>query len=513
MKKFLEYKMLCAKFNVISFVAVCTLATPLHGQVIEEDDGYARSSTDKFFGTAAATVSNGSSHQVSYQALEIGYDTRFARERGRFYFSGIGTNTDVELDLELKDSARRDNQDMLPQTRTREIDEDDFDVRDAFIQYDLTDDLVFSFGRRRVTWGQFDLLSPVNLALPLTPQTAELTSGKIDTMVPQDQVALSWFPGERVEIQAYYFASTQIDWLVEDVLEGDDTETIYNGMVPDEVAADQEDFEDHEHYAARVLFYFDWGTLGLTYHDGQDSLAFNSDLATLECNDASPGAGGCDLAQAINVRRHTDLPDAESYGLELAIPAGKWVYKFEVLHQETVTDLEGFSIRGDAAGGVRNYLNRVITDNGGRLYLPVDRTYFAIGADSDRDNWRFNLSLVGLSESYDDDDLIDAEEAEFDRDRGSVVFPAVNIARYIGGDKQKELGFIGGFLGPYAGASIYYKSHIGDDFRWIIGVEAVRSLRDDLLSESNADDQPNNDRYELADDLSAGVRVSLIYDF
>ena len=36
------------------------------------------------FGTAGAVIVNGSSTQASYQSLELGYDTLFAQERGRF---------------------------------------------------------------------------------------------------------------------------------------------------------------------------------------------------------------------------------------------------------------------------------------------------------------------------------------------------------------------------------------------------------------------------------------------
>ena len=501
---------------------VCTVAVllgvlsalstaPSHGQTIVEDETYKRDSSDKWFGKLSAVGANGSSHQATYQALEIGYDTPFSDDNGRFYFSGIATNTDLELDLELRQSSQNDPNDDRPRTRTQEEDESDLDVRDAFIQYDLPGDLVFTLGRRRVAWGQFELVSPVNLALPLTPQTAEPVASKINTLVPQDQVALSWFPGERTEVQAYYFFNTNVDWLIEEVVSGDATERTYTGTNLDEPQpADRRDLEDHSAYAARVLFYRDWGTIGLTYHKGRDALALNSDNATLQCNsDDAFDRSVCPNDQAINVRRHTDLPEAENYGLEISIPSGQWVWKFELLRQETTTDLEGFSIPGDAAGGARDFLNRVITENGGRLFVPVDRTYIAIGADSDRDKWRFNLSLLALQEDFDNPSLIDDEEREFGSDRGTVVFPAINIARYIAGDKQREVGFVGGFLGAYAGVSLYYASHRGDNFRWVAGVEAASNLRNDLVAENN----PDNDRYELADDLSAGVRVSLIYDF
>ena len=126
--------------------------------------------------------------------------------------------------------------------------------------------------------------------------------------------------------------------------------------------SDQQDLTDHSAFAARVLFYFNWGTLGFTYHDGNDSLVFDTpDLATLErlLPDGVTDATATDTTdRAYNVRRHTDLPEAENYGIELAIPRGKWVYKFELLHQKTTASLEGQSMYFDrvpeavSSGGV-----------------------------------------------------------------------------------------------------------------------------------------------------------------
>ena len=90
---------------------------------------------------------------ASYQSLELGYDTLFAQERGRFYFNGVGTNTSLELDLELTGRARRENEQANPDERlqqqvTRELEEDDFAVKDAFVQYNFSDNLQFTTGRR-----------------------------------------------------------------------------------------------------------------------------------------------------------------------------------------------------------------------------------------------------------------------------------------------------------------------------------------------------------------------------
>ena len=485
---------------------------------------------------------NGSSTQASYQSLELGYDTLFAQERGRFYFSGVGTNTSLELDLELTDrvTTTEGNPDNLEPEVTRELEEDDFDVKDAFVQYNFSDNLQFTAGRRRIAWGQFELISPVNFALPLTPQTAEPITGKINTVVPQDQVSFTWLPSERVEVQSYYFPTTNIDFLIEDVLQGNDTDSVYLKTditvstslsdEPSDEPSDQHDLTDHSAFATRALFYFNWGTLGFTYHDGNDSLVFNRpDLATLELLTNDPTDE--DTTFAYNVRRHTDLHEAENYGIELAIPRGKWVYKFEVLHQKTTASLYGQSTYFDGvppAGtsdsdilhrAEYDYFEAVRTTNNDQLYVPVERQYIAIGADSDRDKWRFNASLLIIRESFDSvgDRLIKLEEAaEFSIGRGDTVpLPAINVARYLGGNKEKEVGFAGGFLGTYFGASFYYTARVRENFRWLASLEAISNLRDQLVSISDDPDNPdrNSGDYRLAGGISSGFRVNLIYDF
>ena len=61
----------------------------------------------------------------------------------------MGTNTSLELDLELTEGAREENaeendpDERLPQQATRELEEGNFEVKDAFVQYNFSDNLQF----------------------------------------------------------------------------------------------------------------------------------------------------------------------------------------------------------------------------------------------------------------------------------------------------------------------------------------------------------------------------------
>ncbi|MDA7955908.1 MAG: hypothetical protein MPK11_02910 [Gammaproteobacteria bacterium] len=531
-------------FRLCAALSAALLLAPAHAQVIEEDEVYSTApARGDFFGRLSGVSAPGSSTTALYQALQIGYDTAFAGESGRFYFSGLGSNTDLDLDLVLKDSSKQERNQAcitpssakcmelrgLEDEQTITIAESAFDVRDAFLQFDLPGAMEFTLGRRRLSWGQFDLFSPINLALPLTPQSAEPVIDKISSLVAQDQVGLAWFPGERMEIQAYQFYGVHLDPLIERILElqqenGDELYSPTGASLPSPTK-EPNDFTDHDQTGGRILFYPGWGILGFTYLDGVDTLSFGEDLAKAELVN-----GATDVYNVIN---NTDLPEAESFGFELAIPAGNWTWKFEYLQQESFTDISGvvggefitrmigtppepFTPSGQAFYNA--VFNADMRSGGaadvGKLYVPVERTLIAFGADVETDNWRLNLMILGIDQSFDtkDEELLKLGDAAFGTsasDRESQVAPTINIARYLDGDKQRETGFLAGFLGTYFGASFYYTSTIGDNFRWTLSAEAISNLRDDLAAETNAD----GNRYELADDISSGGRFSFIYNF
>ncbi|MDA7971454.1 MAG: hypothetical protein MPK10_02590 [Gammaproteobacteria bacterium] len=531
-------------FRLCAALSAALLLAPAHAQVIEEDEVYSTApARGDFFGRLSGVSAPGSSTTALYQALQIGYDTAFAGESGRFYFSGLGSNTDLDLDLVLKDSSKQERNQAcitpssakcmelrgLEDEQTITIAESAFDVRDAFLQFDLPGAMEFTLGRRRLSWGQFDLFSPINLALPLTPQSAEPVIDKISSLVAQDQVGLAWFPGERMEIQAYQFYGVHLDPLIERILElqqenGDELYSPTGASLPSPTK-EPNDFTDHDQTGGRILFYPGWGILGFTYLDGVDTLSFGEDLAKAELVN-----GATDVYNVIN---NTDLPEAESFGFELAIPAGNWTWKFEYLQQDSFTDISGvvggefitrmigtppepFTPSGQAFYNA--VFNADMRSGGaadvGKLYVPVERTLIAFGADVETDNWRLNLMILGIDQSFDtkDEELLKLGDAAFGTsasDRESQVAPTINIARYLDGDKQRETGFLAGFLGTYFGASFYYTSTIGDNFRWTLSAEAISNLRDDLAAETNAD----GNRYELADDISSGGRFSFIYNF
>ncbi len=590
----------------MSAAAAIFAAFGAHAQIIEEDDGaYSAKPKGDFFGTLSGTGSVGTGVTHSYGSLQLGFDMPFARERGRVYFNGLASSSDLTVERTLTDAAKRNpmpDEDGNPEPETDDLTvrDDTSIVNDAFVQFDLLRNLEVTAGRRRVNWGQFELLSPISLSLPVSLQSADAVTDKIATLFAQDQVALTWFPTPRMEISGYYFNSVQLDPLFESVLSGGSqpegaTDDIYNvnlatasgRITQDEVLAPDNDLTDHEHGALRVVFYNNWGTLGFTYHDTNDSLGFESKNARLACNGtidaivaedpsvvrgegrkreligldprvetgagtAARPTGSCvqttssnvavlpsthpkamnGKAEIYNVFSNANLFPTENYGIELAFPRGDWVWKFEMLYSDTTVDLQAFSSailvdeNGRADGNPddtlaqarldyyrainnRKGFNKAGLPNAGSLSMDATRTISAIGADTDGDKWRLNLTLLYLNETWEDESLRKLQDAAegADEGAGATFAPAFNVARYLDPDKNREVGLLGGFVGTYFGLALYRTSLIREKFRWTIGLEAVSNLRDELAAESQSI------RYELKDEISFGARLSVIYDF
>ena len=201
---------------------------------------------------------------------------------------------------------------LAPRERDIKVTKNEGDLRDAFLQYELIDDFVVYVGRRRQVWGQFDLFSPVGILLPVRFQNSAIDYKKTNYVVPQDNASISWFLGERLELQGHFFLSTQIDPLLKEVIEMD------SGL----------DVEDHKQYAGRLVYRPDWGTVGLTFYKGRSGL-FQYDNASL--NDPGSLDG-----------RSADLPPLTAYAFEMAIPSGRWVWKTEIVYRQSKGDLPSY---------------------------------------------------------------------------------------------------------------------------------------------------------------------------
>lgn len=476
------------------------------------------------------TEDSNNSRAVLTGSVGVDFQTDFFQ----FYAQGTVWDQEIEITQEIENvfsgdgfcSSRdpySETNPCDPSVRTLKIEEDDTELSEGYFSITPLSWLRLRVGRRKVVWGQFDVFSPVDLLLPFRTQSTDPYFTKVNFRRPQDHAQLSITPHERIELQGYWFYNTRIDPLLPRL-----TAQEYGISV----SAAEDRLEDHNQYAARLLFYPNWGTLGLTWYRGRHSLRVNDFTRYTPDGVADPVA---DLAMIndINGRRDLggsffdspDLAELDAYALEFSARRGRWLFRTEVVYRESTGDLD--ELRSPCAIGCgnneprRRYLRWVLEENDGKFYGDLRTIMGGVGFKYESEKWLVDIALLALSEDFVGDakrgaELNDAALGD-DPAAGLLAAPFINIARYFGRDKTLTLGFTAGFVGAYgAGASLYTvldfdqldRFGVGA-FQLVLGVDAFQYNTDTALSDLNDMD----DRYDLKEDFIVGPRVGLVWKF
>ena len=475
---------------------------------------------DYTFGVIGANYTFGDATRV-FAGVELGFDVPFDDGRGRFYVSGEATHSSVELEFERRGDVfgQEGDDESPPEIKIKTI-SNSVEVADAFLQYSLFDSVVLSVGRRRQVWGQFDFFSPVGLLSPVRFQSTSLDYKKSNYLVPQDNASLVWFLTERLELQAHFFLTTQIDPLLEEIIE----------------MGRNDDPEDHKQYALRAIYRPDWGTVGATFYRGRQGLFYYENASLVREEGRSDDTYTSDF--------FPDIAPVTAYAFEIAIPSGRWVWKAEFVYQETKTDLpshDDATIRGNNTDECFNmvssstdpmfeqvrqrYLCSVFFDNNGSFVIDSTILFAGFGVDVRLDRWLLNLGMYLISSNDAEKDELRALSRSFSPDEdGSEtdVFPTVSVVRFFGADDRYNVGLSGGFLGAALGIAAYSTARVGDNLTFYAGADIITAVSDNFLEEANEDRTVRNPetgeitqqgRYELKNDPALGFRVGMRYAF
>ncbi|MDD9854031.1 MAG: hypothetical protein OXU78_08805 [Deltaproteobacteria bacterium] len=457
----------------------------------------------------------------------VGVD--FQTDFFQFYAQGTIWDQEIEITQEIENrfsggnfcsSSNRysDTNQCDPSIRTLKIEEDDTELSEGYFSVTPLSWLRLRVGRRKVVWGQFDVFSPVDLLLPFRTQSTDPYFTKVNFRRPQDHAQLSITPHERIELQGYWFYNTRIDPLLTRL-------TAQESGISVSLAEDR--LEDHDQFAARLLFYPNWGTLGLTWYRGRHSLRVNDFTRYMSTDPVA------DLAMTNDRNRELagsffdspDLAELDAYALEFSARRGRWLFRTEVVYRDSTGDLD--ELRSPCGFGCgdneprRRYLRWVLEENDGKFYGDLRTIMAGIGFKYESEKWLVDIALLALSEEFVGDakrgaDLND-EALGDDPAAGTLAAPFINIARYFGRDKTVTLGFTAGFVGAYgAGASLYTvfdfdqldRFGIGA-FQLVLGVDGFQYNTDTALSDLN----DMGDLYDLKDDFIVGPRVGLVWKF
>ncbi len=491
------------------------------------------------FGSIGADVFVGDQISRRFAAARVGFDQPFTVGTGSgrvFVEAGFAhRNASIEqtrtrtahFELDPATGTYREGEPTGPETRTVDVSASGAELREAYVEYNPTENIGLSLGYQRPVWGQFDVVSPVNLLLPLEFQSNDVAWEKSSYRMPQPMISATLFATERLELTGYWFAGTNLDPLHEEILnEGDGQNRAWvagGGLGATEMRArPRKDFSDYHAGAARVVWYADGFTLGLTYYDGRNSLFASDELPLVERVMQTGGTDGSPVEyDAYSVIDRTALPKSQAFGVELSVPVGRWTWKAEAFRMSTETDIEGVRPElvsragGDPGEARRELYQWILNENGGRAYADIDALMMGAGFDALFDRWRFGAAAFTFNTSLG----AEAEEANrlvkaaYPGDDGietdTVWLPNAYLIRDFNEERTRSTGIIGGFAGPFFGLSAFYSSTWLDDWRWTASLEYAGVVSDQMLSDVNDDDG----RYELDNIATLGARIGFLYEF
>ncbi len=421
----------------------------------------------------------------------------------KIYLSGEAYSTSISYT-----GKRREYLPMnIPEKRTIKYSNDGVTLRDAYLELYFGEKLTMTAGRQVIVWGQFDLFSPVDSALPYKTSSTGIGFSKANSRLPMDSVKLSYYPIPKIELQTYYIPKIAKDELLDEYQQSSNYLRPVGGDINNLVVINTPLIEprgsEEKQTAIRLMFYPDWATIGLTYYNGWDTFP-NSRKEIAEDN---------------GIYYHPRSPKIEKkkmYGFEISRPWGKSIIKFEIARWKTNKSLRNFNQTvfqrtgtADFDSAKQNFYTWIVNNNDSKLYVPFYYNIMAIGLDRDTSKWLMNIALFFLYEEPANDRAKRAIEGEkkanLSKDDNELsAAPALNIVRKFGKDNYGRVGFALGMLGEKAGASLYLSNKYKEALDWVISINYLMFFNDDNLSDA---------QYEIEDTAIAGLGVGLVYNF
>ncbi len=436
----------------------------------------------------------------------------------RLGLRGRVSKTSITYTLKLRNTLGGIHQ-TEPFTLSNTLTDSQSEFAEAYLQSRLGP-LLLRVGKQTIVLGQFDLFSPIDFALPLrSGASGGGNLSKVDNRLPQNAASLAWFVLPWMELQYHYFPKLEVDPFLEQIFLSQKTQLSYTSAStsPTGFEAKQTDIriqkpspEKEQQTVSRLLFYPSWGVFGFTYYKGYDTNDVKN-VGTL--NRLSNGTDYVDFHEI-----HPQVVARETRGFEMAVRSGKWTWKLEVTRSPSLQDIGGFFDRqySVVASDPRRdeFLDWVRTQNDNKLYLEVEETLGAFGVDAEPGRWRINLAIYAFSEKYAPGqergrELDDAVFGEQSTTGSVVVFPSLNVSRYVGKDQEAFWGVALGIVNAGQGGIVYFNQLVFDGrLRWGVALEVVEYFNDFALDEA----APSNN-YERETETAVGLRYGMAYLF
>ncbi len=420
-------------------------------------------------------------------------------------------------------------------TFTREVEADDVELLEGYVDLDF-DYALFSFGRKRIVFGQFDLISPVDIVLPIDFSSTTLSYSKVDNRLPQYVAAAQFFIPGGLEIHYYYFPQLLTDQLL-------------TGFTGDQVYTDEEEAErtaklttpaDSSQQAVRLLYVGSRVIVGLTYFEGYEFPVSRARFLrrgdSYVCRDEDPETTTILMAATIDgCIGDSQFPVSEpdptfgavsTYGFELAIPVNRYSIKFEWARNLVSADIDA------AAGGlllpytsgnteaIKAYLRWVANENGDKEYVDLTRDIYNVGFDYYSDKWITNFNFLCVGYSFDKKsqrgyDLFLEATGNDNEEYRDMCFPALHIARNTGAQLRGRIGWALGTVGFAQGTTLYYQHRSNGGLTSAVSLDVLQYLNDSNVAAEVEEEEEAGGTTDVQrlSAFAASLRVSLGYRF
>ena len=506
--------------------------------VDEEDTKSDFDLRDYFIGEVGYNNAQNISAERIGAIINLGVDVPL--QKGRLYLNYGATQSTLTLKQRLDEIVVQDSNLSLPTTRTIEIENRQFLLKEGFVQHSISSFGTISVGRLRNAWGQFELYSPSAAMLPVNTTITSLIPSKLDFIYAQDQLKLSIFPTPKMELQFYAMSDLRTDpvldtsfsrWL--GPVDNDDDNFVngdFNASNVSDVLFNNQGSELNQNTtqsALRLLFYPNWGTLGITYHQGINGSEpiLRAPVGRVLSEAIDPNAPMIARSPEIISSEFKDkrqsffyYPEGTLFGLEVAIPIGAWTWRYEYAK---IDSIQGLGFNGTislAKNGGFSQSDAFIDAIGARSGLLKGTSLYhatidvqAIGFLYEQSAWYGSVMILSRTlpepKNASDKEIVrlyeSLEQESGITDDPITTLPLISLFRSAGDNKQHRYGINLGAVGGSGGIAIIYRYNITESLNVAFSAGQV-----DL---SNGQ---NNDRYyKLKDDGGTTTQFSLGWRF
>ena len=454
---------------------------------------------------------------------------RFDDEIDRYKFAAElrAYSSEVRVNFDLKDSEGNERDNNLTFANSQ------IELLEGYVDIDF-DKVDLSLGRRRIVFGQFDFLSPVDLLLPIDFSGSSFSLSRVDNRLPQLAASATFYSGP-FEFQAHYFPTLIIDALADDV---NNFNVNYIGRNGEDARAPFVKPEDESQSALRLVYTGPHFTFGATLYRGYPSFANDfyrliddadpqtlgfTPLCRAEEGGNPPLYGSDGTGCALYTEPRPRLNEREALGLELSVPLGELAIKVELTQEKEIQDIDAnfFPLEGSPGNDLHNpaladFRNWIISDNGGRLWLERDYMIVGLGVDWNSELWTLNAALISAIPSYSGSnktgvDLAERADVLDGPEISSASFPTLNVLRRFGEDRKQSFGVALGLVGFAAGLTAYWINDTKENLQYGASLDVFQYLGDNQYENQGSE---NPDESSSIDDTPLpSIRLFVRYQF